>query len=188
MTGTAGWLRDQRASLATDQILDAAARLFAERGVSGVGMAEVATAAGCSRATLYRYFDGREALRAAFVQREARRIGATVAAEVDGIAETRERLVRAMVAALERVRSDPALAVWFAPNDAGVSARIALSSDAIEAMVVEFIGPTAEAGPEVRRRARWVVRVLVSLLADPGDDVDEERTLIEEFVVPVVAG
>ena len=37
-------------------ILDAAAALFAERGVNAVGMGEVARAAGCSRATLYRWF------------------------------------------------------------------------------------------------------------------------------------
>jgi hypothetical protein len=30
------------------------------------------------------------------------------------------------------------------------------------------------------------VRVLISLLADPEADVDHERVMVEEFVVPVV--
>jgi TetR/AcrR family transcriptional repressor of mexCD-oprJ operon len=47
-----------RVSLA---ILDAAAAVFAERGDSA-SMADVATAAGVGRATLYRYFDSRDEL------------------------------------------------------------------------------------------------------------------------------
>ncbi len=76
---TTQWLRAEHASLAAEQILDAAGALFAEHGVAAVAMADVATAAGCSRATLYRYFDSRDALRSAYVHREARRIGAEVA-------------------------------------------------------------------------------------------------------------
>jgi len=40
-----------------DRILDAAGELFAARGVSAVEMTDIARAAGCSRATLYRYFE-----------------------------------------------------------------------------------------------------------------------------------
>ena len=50
--GPSGWLDDQRHELARTQLLDAAARLFAEHGVVAVGMADVARAAGCSRATM----------------------------------------------------------------------------------------------------------------------------------------
>ncbi len=35
-------------------------------------------------------------------------------------------------------------------------------------------------------RARWLVRVIISLLTLPGDNEKEERVLIERFVVPVV--
>ena len=38
----------------------------------------------------------------------------------------------------------------------------------------------------VERRARWVVRVLTSLLMYPGRDDADERAMIEEFVVPIV--
>ena len=45
-------------------------------------------------------------------------------------------------------------------------------------------------GPEdravVERRARWVVRVVTSLLMYPGQDEADERAMIEEFVVPIV--
>ncbi|HJR25343.1 MAG TPA: TetR family transcriptional regulator, partial [Acidimicrobiales bacterium] len=79
------WLADERDALATDRILDAAGRLFAEHGVGAVGMADIASAAGCSRATVYRYFENRSSLQTAFVHREARRLGAAVAQQVRGV-------------------------------------------------------------------------------------------------------
>lgn len=184
MTGTQ-WLRTERAGLAEEQILTAAGRLFAEAGVAAVTMADVATAAGCSRATLYRYFENRDALRSAFVHRETRRIAAVVAGGLGDVVDPRERLVRAMVTSLRLVREDATLAAWFHDRAAGIAVPLAQSSDVIEELASTFLGPSSD--PAVRRRARWVVRVLLSFLADPAGDADLERSLIEEFVVPVVA-
>ena len=38
----------------------------------------------------------------------------------------------------------------------------------------------------VDRKARWLVRVLTSLLIFPGRDAVDERAMIEEFLVPIV--
>ena len=38
----------------------------------------------------------------------------------------------------------------------------------------------------VAHRARWLVRVMTSLMLFPGHDEDDERTMLEEFVVPIV--
>jgi len=57
-----------------DRILDASEQLFTRHDPGSVGMKEIAKAAGCSRATLYRYFENREALRTAYVHRETRRL------------------------------------------------------------------------------------------------------------------
>ncbi len=38
----------------------------------------------------------------------------------------------------------------------------------------------------VERKARWLVRVMTSLLVFPGHDEDDERAMIEQFVVPMV--
>ena len=51
------WLSAERTEVGGDRILNAAAELFVERGIGRPGMEEVARAAGCSRATVYRYFD-----------------------------------------------------------------------------------------------------------------------------------
>ncbi|MDP2772284.1 MAG: helix-turn-helix domain-containing protein [Nocardioides sp.] len=177
-----GWIGDERARLAADKILDAAARLFAERGVGSVGMGEIATAAGCSRATLYRYFADRGQLHMAFVHREAVRVGQQVAAEVRAadVADPAEAVTVAVLGALRRVRETPALAAWFRLEEAATSAGVAQSSAVIEALGLSIVtDPLA---------ARWLVRVVLSLLTVPGRDEAEERAMVERFVGPVVLG
>ena len=97
---TATWLGAAREELATTRILDAAGELFARDGVAPVGMAEVAEAAGCSRATLYRYFPKRDALRGAFVRREARRLGDELARKVAQTADPAKRFEAAVLGAV----------------------------------------------------------------------------------------
>ena len=173
-----GWIADEQAQLATDRILDAAAGLYVERGVAGVGMREIAQAAGCSRATVYRYFADRGQLRLAFVHREARRVGAAVWAEVGHLDDPEQRLTAAVLAAVRRVRATPTLAAWFRGADAATSADLALSSLVIGSLGAAEV-PDAEAG-------RWVVRVIVSLLTLPGRDDAEEESMVARFVVPVL--
>ena len=99
-------------------ILDAAAAVFAERGEQA-SMADVATAAGMARATVYRYFPNREALFEALgrlaVEEAGERLQAGRLQEVP-VPEAFERAVRALVAvgdsfvvvSRESARPDPA--------------------------------------------------------------------------------
>ncbi|MGW4331438.1 TetR/AcrR family transcriptional regulator [Rhodococcus koreensis] len=183
----ADWMRDERPRLAAERILDVAAQLYVEKGIAAVGMADVARAAGCSRATLYRYFDSRQALQLAFVHREARRIGALVAEEVSGVGDPKDAIVEATLTAIRLVRADPALAAWFQLGDSGLAAQIAHSSDVIESLGAAFLGKAGFSGGETSRKARWLVRVIVSLLTVPGIDDADERTLLEQFVAPALA-
>jgi AcrR family transcriptional regulator len=184
-----GWLADERGALAAERILDAAAVVFADRGVAATGMAEVAAAAGCSRATLYRYFENRRALHVAFVHREARRVGALVSAEVAGVRDPTRRVVDAALAAIREVRATPVLAAWFRLGDAGIASELAHSSEVIEGLGAAFLSEPAlgdPAEPDVTNRARWLVRVIVSLLTVPGESDADERAMLERFVAPLV--
>ena len=157
-------------------------------GQGAVGMNEIARAAGCSRATLYRYFDSREALRTAYVHRETRRLGRAIFAEIDGVEDPRERLVAGVVATLRMVRESPALASWFTVTRPPIGGELAGQSEVITALAAAFLNSLGPEDPAaVDRRARWVVRALTSLLMFPGRDEADERAIIEEFVVPVVA-
>ena len=184
------WLASRRSEVAAERILDAAGELFTRRPAASVGMHEIAEAAGCSRATLYRYFENRDALRLAYVHREAYDVHRRMVEQLADVEDPRERLVSGFLGALHLVRDSPALQSWFNTGDAPVGAEIAEQSDVIKAMCAAFVvslGSPAE--PEsVDRKARWLVRVLTSLLIFPGRDADDERAMVEEFIVPIVAG
>ena len=183
----ADWLTPQRAEAACDRILAAAGELFATQGIEAVGMHDIARAAGCSRATVYRYFENREALHTAYVHRHARAINRELAGLVGGIAEPGERLLAALTHALHLVRENPAFAAWFARTSIG--AEVAGGSKVVQAITAGFllsVDPADVAGAQ--RRAYWLVRVLTSFLTVPGRDPDEERAMLAEFVVPAVLG
>ncbi|MYR08476.1 TetR family transcriptional regulator [Gordonia sp. SID5947] len=185
---TADWLAPERAELAAQRILDIAEQMFIEKGVSMVTMRDIASAAGCSRATLYRYYPGKSEVLAAYVDRAATELGAAIAAAVRHEPDAGARLVAAVTTAVDGVRSNPALSAWFVSDAAARSANLALLSPAIEEIAVEFLGDIApDVDPTQRRdRARWVVRVILSLLTSPGETAADERVMLERFVVPVV--
>ena len=104
------WLAARRSEVAADRILDAAAGLFAQHDAATVGMHEIARAAGCSRATLYRYFENREALHTAFVNREAYRLNREIIDQISELDDPGERLTAGVITSLRLVRGSPALA------------------------------------------------------------------------------
>ena len=180
---TNDWLGDARTDAAVERILDAAADLFAEQGPTGVGMNDIATAAGCSRATVYRYFENRRALQLAFVNREALRLAELIRGRTANIPDPEERLVTAVLTALELVRSTPTLAAWFEIGGADLASELAGSSAIIEAVSLAFLADLDRGASDHARKARWIVRSILSLLTVPDPD---ERAVIEEFVVPVL--
>ncbi|MEV6557301.1 helix-turn-helix domain-containing protein [Nocardia sp. NPDC051756] len=185
---TGDWLADGRAELASERILDAVRALFIDKGVTGVGMAEVAEAAGCSRATLYRYFDNRQALYVAFAGREARQVVERVWRDpaVTAAADPGEQLLDGFTALIAEVRKTPHLAVWFEPANAGIVAQLSNSSDVVDTLATDFVSgfrPDLPA-PAARRLGQWFVRVMVSLLTLPGAGEDDERALLRNFALP----
>ena len=183
------WLREEEPDLAAHRILDAAEKAFIELGVSEAGMAKIAEFAGCSRGTLYRYFKDRHALHLATINRAALATVERVRAGIAGIDDPRERLVEGILRSVREVRRNPATAVWFEPGVSGMAARMSRSSEVIETLtqtfVSELLGPRVD-DPAGRLRARWLVRVIVSLLAVPGESGAEERALVERFVAPAL--
>lgn len=181
------WLGSRRAEVASDRILDAAGELFAGQGVGNVGMNDIARAAGCSRATLYRYFENREVLHTAYVHRESYRLYEQMTELTRGIADPRERLLTGLTTSMRLVRESPALSSWFTTADSPIGAEMAEQSEVIQALTSGFLLSLHPDTPDVvHRRARWLVRVLTSLLIFPGRDADDERAMLDEFVVPMV--
>src|SRR3984957_2812241 len=179
------WLAERRTEVAADRILDAAEELFTRHDPGSVGMNEIAKAAGCSRATLYRYFENREALRIAYVARETHRLSESI--DVDGIEDPRERLVAGIVTTLRLVRESPALSAWFATTAPPIGAELAEQSDVIAALATAFVNSLGADHPaNVAGRGRWLVRVITSLLIFPGHDEADEKAMRAGFGAPVV--
>lgn len=181
------WLREEQAELAVDKILEAASRAFADLGVARTRMGHIAQYAGCSRGTLYRYFKTRDELHLAYINRSALLLSTELGAELAEIDDPRTRLVEAILRAVARVRSTPGMAAWFDPHASGLTARVSRGSGAIAAIAGAFVERLLD--PERNDessplRARWLVRVVVSLLTMPGDAEDEERAIVERFVAP----
>ena len=187
----ASWMGETRSAAAAGRILDVAAELFAEHGVDAVNMNQISAAAGCSRATLYRYFPSRAELQMAFVERAARTLSRQIAERVTDISEPAQRTTDAIAAAVEAVRADPVLHSWFRPGSAGVAAELGSSSGLVKKIVTAFVsddsaGNSVEPSADQTLRAQFIVRIILSLLTIPGTDIAEERAVIERFVTPAV--
>ncbi|MDT7790832.1 MAG: hypothetical protein QOD59_268 [Mycobacterium sp.] len=181
------WLAARRTEVAADRILDAAGELFAQKEAAAVGMHEIASTAGCSRATLYRYFENREALYTAYVHRESYRLYREMTEQINSVVDPRDRLIEGMLASLRNVRESPALASWFATSQRPIGAEMAEQSEVIKALTEAFVVSLAPDDADVvAHRARWLVRVMTSLFLFPGHDEDDERAMLEEFVVPIL--
>lgn len=196
------WHREDDPGDAVARLLDAAAGVFATKGVTGTRLADVARAAGCARGTVYRYFPDRDALRRAFVEREATRVGLAVAERLasEHDADPGVRLVEAIVVAVELVRNDPVLAEWFdlsaAATAGNVAARTPVIADLVRAFLHRLFGDAHDLG--ILRReidhelaVDWVIRIVLSLLTQPvpseaSDRSSVERRQLEAFLVPAL--
>lgn len=83
-----------RTELVTNRLLDAASKLFMERGFEATSMGEIARYARASKETFYRHFPGKEDLFRAVVIRGAR----LVAAELSAVLLTHEPPEKALAA------------------------------------------------------------------------------------------
>jgi AcrR family transcriptional regulator len=180
------WLAANRNDVAAEKILDAAEELFARQEAATVGMVQIARAAGCSRATLYRYFENRDALYAAYVHRETYRVFGELRGRISGIVDHRERLLEGVMTALRSVRDSPALSSWFASSQRPIGGEMAERSEVIKVLTEAFLASLGL--DDVEQRARWLVRVMISLLVFPGRDDADERAMLEEFVLPLLVG
>ncbi len=80
---TARKSRQRRADARPNEILDAAARCFLERGFAGAKVEHIAEGAGLSKGAVYLYFKSKEDMLRALIERGVKRVALAVADRLD---------------------------------------------------------------------------------------------------------
>jgi AcrR family transcriptional regulator len=104
----------QRAEARREQILCAASGCFRDHGFHGASIAQISKAAGMSAGHIYHYFDNKEAIIAAIVERDLESL-LTLTAELRGAHDMKEAMIEGVA---EGVRKN------LAPLEAGLKLEI----------------------------------------------------------------
>ncbi|MCJ7437269.1 MAG: TetR/AcrR family transcriptional regulator [Acidimicrobiia bacterium] len=174
--------------------VDATLACIARHGLSKTTIDDIAREAGCSRATLYRYFGSRQELVTAAVHAEASRV-ASLVREVAGSATTLEDAVVGVLGVAGRELGEhPALrfVADVEPDQllpyltfAGGDRFLQDAAGAIAPCFARFLGDDAE------RAAEWVARIGLALWLSPTApvslaDAEALRGYVRAFVLPAI--
>jgi AcrR family transcriptional regulator len=88
------------------QLVDVGRKLFAQKGLDGTSVEEIASKAGVSKPVVYEHFGGKEGLYAVVVDREMQRLLDGVTGALTG-GHPRELLEQAATALLDYIETDP---------------------------------------------------------------------------------
>lgn len=180
-----------------DRILDATVVLVARWGVAKTTLADVAKAAGCSRATLYRAFPGgKQALFDALARRELRAYLGAIVDAVDAADDLADAVTRALVVATRLLRDHDAVQ-FVLEHEPGVLLPFLgfKQVDRLYAVIATAVGPPLARFVEPERAgwlAEWLTRTFLTYLFRPSPLVDlavveDTRRLVERFVLPAFA-
>jgi AcrR family transcriptional regulator len=162
---------DQKAA-----VLDAAGGCYLRLGVAKTTAADIAAAAGISRATLYRRFGSHESIFLAVLERESEAMAAEVQAHLSGIDDPAERLVESMMFSVAQIGSRPVHAAIFTGESAAWAAGRAIRMEALRrigaAAVRPLLSDAMDSGvlsdEDVAGLVDWILRILLSYAAIPG--------------------
>jgi AcrR family transcriptional regulator len=174
------WLFDEgRRVAAAEHLYQVATDLIARQGGDALSVDKLAAMAHCSRATVYRYVGGKKDIREAVLTRSATRIVDSVRQAVRGLSGDR-RVITAIEVAVAQIRDDPAGRLFLESAQHG--STWITESAAVTAFATELAGVASDDA----QCARWIARVVLSLLFWP--EPDSEHILLTRFVAPAFAG
>lgn len=183
---------------ARERLIDAAEACFERYGVMKTTVEDVATEARVSRATVYRYFEGRDELLLGVLMREGRRFLDRLADIFTNEPNFGVALVEGTIFTIAAIREDDKLALLFTPDAAGTTGSVAGSSEAIFALTADFMRPFIEAatasgqlrpGLDVDETSEWTLRTVLSFLMVQGPTERDEfavRQYLNTYLLPAV--
>lgn len=198
---SASWGREAPANIddARNRLIDAAEACFARFGVVKTTLEDIASQAGVSRATVYRYFDGgRDEVILGVVLREARVFLDALGRRVQREETLDAAIVEGVMYTVASVGENDHLALLFSPEVAGQTSAIAGASTVLFEIASDFLRPILEQarrdgmlrqGVEADDAAEFVVRMILSLLAVQGPErrsASKDREFVRTYCAAAI--
>jgi len=175
------------------RLRDAALVCIGRFGLAKTTVDDIAREAGCSRATLYRYYDGKTAIVRAAVAAERERVVAAVV-DVGRAAPTlADAVVGVVVLSARELRAHDALQFLLAHEPEAVLGHLAFGpGDRMLIAVGDAIAPAFDrwlAPDRATRAGDWLARIVRSYVLMPHPPVDltdptTARAFLEQLVLP----
>ena len=189
---------DSKTKPVRERLLDAAEGCLEQFGPQKTSMEDVARAAGMSRATVYRYFENRDALLLGVASRQASALAAEAINYLGQFNTISDWMVEGLLFTLREMPSRPVFASLVTSLDSRASGSLLLGSTGLVQIGVNVLQPmfanAKEQGllrddvdPEML--VEWLLRVLWTYLNTPSQvATDEEgmRKLFRMMLIPAV--
>ena len=170
------------------QLLDIGRRLFAERGLDGTSIEEIAAQAGVSKPVVYEHFGGKEGLYAVVVDREVDRFLTMATRLLEG-EDTREKFEAAAIALLRYIEENTdgfRILVRDSPPGSGSGTFGSLISD-IASQVEYILADVLQARGYDPKHAPMYAQMLVGMVAFTGQWwLDARKPKLEEVAAHLV--
>jgi AcrR family transcriptional regulator len=182
-----------------ETILDAALEEFLEYGLRRTNVDAVARRAGVSRATLYRRFDGKDALVQAVLVRECRRFFTSIVEATDHLSTVEERLVEGFVVGVRYARHDKLMNRLLASDPEALLPYLTTNGGIVVAVARDFLVQQGEQHgrlPKIAGRtpagvAELFVRLAISFTLTPQSSIPlatdaEVRAFAANYLAPLM--
>lgn len=179
-----------------ESIVDAALEEVLAYGLRRTNVDVVARRAGVSRATLYRRFDGKDALVQAVLVRESRRFFTGIASAVRDLPSPRERLVEGFVVGVRFAREDRLLNRLLASDAEALLPYLTTNGALVVAAARDFLVRQAPGEPVAGRTPAGVAEMFVRLAisftllpqgAIPLDTDGDVRAFAQAYLAPLMS-
>jgi AcrR family transcriptional regulator len=171
------------------QLLDVGRRLFAERGLDGTSIEEIAARAGVSKPVVYEHFGGKEGLYAVVVDREVERFLTMATTLLDGGEDTMAKFEIAAVELLKYIQENSdgfRILVRDSNPTSGSGTFASLMSD-IASQVEHILGDVLKTRGYDPKLAPIYAQMLVGMVASAGQWwLDERKPKLEEMAAHLV--
>ena len=181
-----------------ERLLDAAEDCLAQFGPQKTSMEDVARAAGMSRATVYRYFENRDALLLGVASRQAANLATEAIAFLPQFNTISDWIVEGCLFTLREIPKRPVFASLVTSLDSSAASKLLLGSTGMIQIGVNVLRPMFANAKEqgllrddvnIDMLIEWLLRVLWTYLNTPSQvatDEDSMRKLFHMMLIPAV--